>query len=172
MGRRLEGRVVSEPGQQAGPGPNGRPDEANDGTVRFDYQADVPFSGTQRGEHAEGAQPPLCKHRETAHRHQPDEQHPHGEAAADDDLGERVGLRGAGRRLHVRPNLLGRDTGRVEQHGDLARPAHLAGRHQGELVLEVLGVLDQPHHAKGRLVVALGPTIADFQARGRTPTKA
>ena len=165
MGRRLEGRVVSKPGQQAGPGPDDRSDEANDSTVRFHYQADVLFCGAQRSEHTEGPQPPLCEHAEATHRNQPDEQHPHREAAADDDLRERVGLHRAGRRLHVRPDLLGLDAGCVEKHGDLARPAHLARRHEGKLVVEVLGVLDQPHDPQRWLTVALGPNIADLQPK-------
>ena len=63
------------------------------------------------------------------------------------------------------PICCGRDTGRVEEHGHLTRRGHLARCHEGELVLEVLRVLDQPHDPEGLLVVALGPGIADLQPK-------
>ena len=99
--------------------------------------------GADRLEHADRAEPSLGEDGEPADGNKGDEQHAEYECGERDRLGvERVGLCDRGRRLHLRADRAGINTGSIEERHHLGRRIDLPRHDERELVEEALGVLD------------------------------
>ena len=139
-------------------------DDADEHAIRAHYQLDVLIGRAERAEHPNRAQTTLCQHGETRDGDECDEQHDHRDEHNGNGLGvERVALRHRLRCLDICAELLERRPGRVKEHRDLRRRSDLTGRHQGERVEKVLGVLDDANDRSchPRFV----PAASNFQAK-------
>ncbi len=170
---RLECRREHEPRRK----PDCRPDEGgdrpDDGAVRQQHESQLLLGGTDRGEHAEMAQPPLCDDCEARSgdeggKEQEDgghgEHREHGRlrVVAPGDLGTREG------RWGVRPTPeegLERLVGRVDEDAHVVRGARGRGRDERELVAQLARVLDDPHDRPPLTVERQGRADVELQKR-------
>ena len=159
-GAGLQPRRVDEPAAQPERGAGQRAGHARGGTAGDHDEPQVAIGGADRGQHAQGAQPPLGHHGEPGHRHQADEdqpeggQHEHqvrggqaGRGVADGGLAHQA-LRAA---REVQPGLRalrGRAVPGVEEDSHAAGFRELSRREEGELIPQVGGVLDLAGHAE------------------------
>ena len=142
--------AVRQPGRQAEREPSHRADNPGREAVGADHKPDVGVRGALRAEHADRTQPPLRQHREPAHGHQGDKQHPErGRRQRDRHRVEHVPARHRRPRRHGRAQRPGDRPPGVKQHRDLSWRADLAGCNEGELVEQILRVGHDADHTPG-----------------------
>ena len=146
-GGRLEGRRRGQPGDQAGAGAGDGGGEPDGGAVGDHGPAEVARGGAGGGEQAELAHAAVGEGREARPGHEAHEDH--GDGGDDEHRDGGGGLLGLLPRLDE--PLTGRDAGPepvgllavgVDEQGDRLRGL-AGGQHEGVLVVEVGGVLDE-----------------------------
>ena len=165
---RLQAGRERHPSGQTDRGADRGGGDTDDGAVGQRDEPHMAVGGTERREHAQGAQAALGHHGEPGHGQQPDKEQPDRRQDQHEGLGRRPAGGSPGGDIDARAT---REVERlqavrcaVDQDRHAGGRVGLAGRHQGELVQQVQGVFDQTDDLQcpGSLV----PDAADVQVVG------
>ena len=141
-------------------------DDADGEAVGPHHQSDVLVGGAEGAEHADGPHSPLGQDGEATHGDKPDEEHAEGSDEDHEDLWIESAVECVGRGEHLQPERGELGIGRIKQQRHLARGAKLSRQDQGELVEQVLRVLDDTDHMAGHPRVMPDTSHVEPEVRG------